>query len=259
VAEISVDIVVVSYQCSNILVECVSSLSRQTKVPHNIWVVDNASTDNAAKQVLTTLGTLPNVHCKILPENIFYGPAANVGIDLGTAPYVGVFNNDILVPPGYDQLYWYLWRNPDVGVIGPKLVNTRNLLVGTGVTNTKLYHTVRGMGQPDKPGLYDKVEDVIYVGGSALFFPREVLNKLKERDKYVFDPGFQFYFEDYDCCLRIRQLGYKVQYAPLATLIHHHEASLKHCKVGVGSRMWRNEQHASGLAKFKIKWLGIPT
>jgi GT2 family glycosyltransferase len=126
--------------------------------------------------------------------------------------------------------------------------------VGTGVTQSRSYSTVRGWLHPNSDTAFNEIEDVIYVGGAALFMSRKCLEDIKENGKY-FDEQFDFYFEDFDLALRAQEKGYKVQYCPLSTFIHCHEGSLRECQPGeMGSRDWRHRKHFENRDKFVKKW-----
>lgn len=245
----TIDLVVVSWEAPQLLASCIHSLATNTDMEYtdfNIYIVDN----NSGLETLSFLSKLgKSAHVTFLPENIYYGPALNIGIAQGEGEFVAIFNNDIVVPPGYCVLFQYLQEHPEVGVIGPKLITPEGRIIGVGVTDRRIRHRDRGTTLMDGPGVYPEVEDVVYVGGSAMFFPRKALEELKDKDGFYFDPQFTFYYEDFDICLRLEQMGYKVQYCPEATLTHVHQGTLPW-----KGREWRVDRYRENLPKFEAKW-----
>jgi GT2 family glycosyltransferase len=201
----------------------------------------------------------PDVTVLLLRGNLGYGEAANRAIAMGTNPFVAVLNNDIIATKGYCSVIEYMQEHPDVGLVGPKLVDYDNKIVGTGVTDSRLYMRPRAWKEPNRDDLLCDVEDVLYVGGSVMFLRRDMLEKVKLSDGVYFDPQFTFYFEDFDMGLRCKEAGFRVQYVPLATMTHKHEGSLAAISPRAGedvkgSRPWRNKQHEENKKRFVAKW-----
>jgi GT2 family glycosyltransferase len=248
------DIVVVSYLSHELLDLCIKSILDNSSHPFTLYIVDNASNEETKDVIKRYSTSNSNIVPIMLDTNIGYGAAANIGIGAGSNDTVAILNNDIILPKGWENLSTYLLEHPNVGVIGPKLVNYKNQIVGAGVIESKDYHTVQGWLIPNADNVLSEIQDVIYVGGSALFMSRKFLEDIKENGQY-FDEQFDFYFEDFDIALRAKKKNYKVQYCPICTLIHKHEGSLMYCSPnGIGGRHWRNKKHWDNLEKFKKKY-----
>jgi GT2 family glycosyltransferase len=57
-------------------------------------------------------------------KNKGFGSAMNVGIRAAKGKYVLIFNPDIIVAPeALEKLFAYMEANPEVGIVGPKLLN----------------------------------------------------------------------------------------------------------------------------------------
>ncbi len=136
-------VVVVSYRCSEVLDECLTSLNaNRADVDMEVEVVDNASGDDTADMsrrhawVTTTA----------LDENLGFAKANNQAMDRARGRAVLVLNPDTVVPPGalracLDEL----WRNPSVGLLTPRLVEGAQTQNHHPVVTLVLHaHGVRG-------------------------------------------------------------------------------------------------------------------
>lgn len=238
-----VDLIIINYNTLGYLKKCLSSIKEYTKLPYRIIVVDNGSTDGS-KNYLKNYSDIRVISNK---SNRGYGQACNQGILAGNSQYIVLLNSDIEVTSGWLEPLVELAKEEDVAVVGPKMVNENNLIVGAGVTSVKDDFKPRGWKEPDGQGVYNTQEDVISVGGACYLIKRELLPILS-----LFDEGYFFYFEETDYSLRVREKGYRVVYCPDSRIIHHHEGSLK--EGDYYGRMKRNKYFAESRKRFYNKW-----
>ncbi len=78
-------------------------LSRNTRNPFRLIVVDNASPDESADFFESRNSQETPVVVLRNPHNQCYPVSINQGVRVGSAPVVGFLNNDILVGPGWDE------------------------------------------------------------------------------------------------------------------------------------------------------------
>ena len=78
-------------------------LSRNTRNPFRLIVVDNASPDESADFFESRNSQETPVIVIRNPHNQCYPVSINQGVLAGSAPVVGFLNNDILVGPGWDE------------------------------------------------------------------------------------------------------------------------------------------------------------
>ena len=117
---IDVSIVIVSYNARADLERCLSSIDQAPPANAEIIVVDNASADGSP----ATARQRRNVRVIELPSNRGFAAANNVGIRAGSGASVLLLNSDTIVPPGaIDRLREMLIEHPEVGVVGPRLVD----------------------------------------------------------------------------------------------------------------------------------------
>ncbi len=221
-------VVIVTWNVREDLRECLRSLfDNSGAVPMEVIVVDNASQDGTAEMVRAEF---PQVHLIINEQNLGYTKANNQGIRASRGKYVLLLNPDTVVLPGaIEELVAFAESHPEVGIIGPKLLNPDGSIqrsarslpdLGVGLfRNTPL-----GRLFPNNPFVrrylltdfgYDQVREVGWVSGAAMLIRREVLDKIG-----LLDERFWAYCEDVDLCWRAWQAGFKVVFNPLATIIH---------------------------------------
>jgi len=148
--------------------------------------------------------------------------------------YLVVLNPDIECLPGlWDEAVLFMDRNPEVGIMGPKLLN-RDLTVQTSCRrfSTPLTLFIRGIhldGLLDHFGPmqqymmtdfdHESVMDVDWVTGALMIVRREAVARvggMDERYKIA-------YSEDQDWCCRMWRAGWRVCYVPQAKAIHDHQ------------------------------------
>src|SRR4051794_32415703 len=114
-SEALVDVVVVSYNSSSELRDCVESLARQARV--RVTVVDNASADRS----LDTVADLP-IDAVALDQNVGFGQGCNFGWRRGTAPYVLFLNPDARISSeSLRRLVSAIDERPGVGAAAPRI------------------------------------------------------------------------------------------------------------------------------------------
>lgn len=239
-----VDLVIINYNTLSYLKQCIFSIMNNTNYPHQIIVVDNGSTDGSQAY----LHRLPNVKTVLNKENLGYAAACNQGIAAGQGEFVVVLNSDIIVHKGWlTSMVLTAQRDPEIGVVGPKMVNEQGLIVGVGVTELTSECAPRGWLKPDRDDLYNQQEDCYSVGGACYLIRREALKRTG-----AFDENYFFYFEETDLSLRMLEKGYRVVYCPDAKVLHFHEGSLNPDRPD--ERLIRNQYFLESQKRFLAKW-----
>jgi N-acetylglucosaminyl-diphospho-decaprenol L-rhamnosyltransferase len=161
--------------------------------------------------------------------NLGYARAANLGIAATRAPVVLVCNPDTVLAPGSARAVLDTFdAAPDVGVVGPHIVNpdgstypSARTAPGTGVA---VGHAVLGRIAPhnrftrayrQSDAATDEARDVDWVSGAALWFRRTTLDRVGGWDERFF-----MFLEDVDVCREITASGARVRYEPGALVTH---------------------------------------
>jgi len=125
----------------------------------------------------------------------------------------------------FDKMISYMDNDKSVGIAGCRVVKTdgsfdkasrrsfpnlkNSLLHFAGLSSDY------NLNLPD-----DKTSEVDSVMGAFLMIRGETLEKIG-----LLDEAFFMYGEDLDWCMRAKQAGYKVMYAPVTTVVHHKGSS----------------------------------
>src|SRR5215207_3960712 len=107
-------IVIVSWNTARLLENCLASiLANSPTSPFEIWVVDNASTDDSPRMVREKFA---EVHLIESHENVGFARANNQAIQRCSGKYILLLNPDTLVRAGALQaLVDFLDKHPEAG------------------------------------------------------------------------------------------------------------------------------------------------
>jgi N-acetylglucosaminyl-diphospho-decaprenol L-rhamnosyltransferase len=222
-------IVIVSYNTCDDLARCLESLTEHPPAtPHEIVVVDNASTDDSVAMVRRRW---PAVRVIPLGENRGFSAANNVGIrETGATDsrLVLLLNSDTVVPAGaLDTLIDRFDAIPDVAIAGPRLVDAEGrpeLSFGAmpgpfsearqkrlGAAYSRGHErAVRRVQQ-----LTSKEHCPDWVSGACM-----LVSRIDAEKAGLLDERYFMYLEDADFCAAVRALGWRVLFTPAATIVH---------------------------------------
>lgn len=222
-------IVIVSYNVRDDLSRCLDSLSgHPPATPHEIVVVDNASTDGSAAMVRERW---PTVQVVVLAENRGFSVANNVGIRATAergSRLVLLLNSDTIVPEGaIDALIDRFDAVPDVAIAGPRLVdaNGRPELSFGAMPGPFSEARQKRLGAAYDRGVAGAVRRVERLT-SAERFPDWVsgacmlVSRIDAEKAGLLDERYFMYLEDADFCAAVRALGWRVMFTPAASIVH---------------------------------------
>ena len=118
---IDLSIVIVNWNTKDLLLQCIQTI-QQTTLEHSveIIVVDNASVDGSAEAARR----LPKVTVLCNENNLGFAAANNQGIRFSTGKYVCLVNSDVeVLELCLDRMCKYMDEHPEVGLLGPKVLN----------------------------------------------------------------------------------------------------------------------------------------
>jgi hypothetical protein len=222
-AEVDLSIIIVAWNVRDLVLDCLASIrDARLEVSHEILVVDNGSRDGTAAAVREQF---PDVQRICLPENVGFAAGNNHGLLKMSGRYACLLNSDtIVLPGGLEKCVRYLDLHPDVGVVGPQLLNpdrTKQNCIHNSpsllseVVSQSLLRRLLPRRYPSKLVDYAEPIEVDAVLGACLFVRREVVQQAGLLDEEYF-----FFLEETDWCERIRRKGYRVVHVPDARVIH---------------------------------------
>jgi GT2 family glycosyltransferase len=221
-------VIVINYNAGPMLRDCLLSLAGQLRHRDEVLVIDNNSSDGSDRDLEGTCPGLSVVHS---PRNLGFAAAVNLGTATTSSGYVLLLNPDARLAPGaLDIAITHLEENPDVGILGGRVVLPDGRVDPSShrsfKTPTTYFYKFTGLTAmfPRSPrfGRYylsyiDKhaVADVDAVVGAFMLVRRSLIDQMGPMDETFF-----MYCEDEDWCWRAKQHGSRVVYHP-GVVVHH--------------------------------------
>jgi GT2 family glycosyltransferase len=229
-ASCDLSIVIVTWNTRELVLDCLASLhAAKLALRHEVLLVDNGSGDGTAEAVRRQF---PEVTVISLPENRGFAAGSNQGLLKMNGRHAVLLNSDtIVLPDQLERCVRYLDAHPDVGVVGPLLLNpdrTRQNSVHnvptlfSEIVSQSLLRRLRPSRYPSRAHLHREPIEVEAVLGACMFVRGEVVHEVGPLDEDYF-----CFLEETDWCHRIRRRGWKVVHVPDACVIHLHGASSK--------------------------------
>jgi len=223
-------IIITSYKNPELLKVCIDSIKKNySGDDYEIIVADSATEENTETIIREDY---PEIKFLASQENIGFSGTVNKGLEITQGKYLLILNGDIIVKKdAIEKLLDYISSHPDVGIVGPQLLNFNETLQPSTfrfyTPITIVYRrTFLGKFSFAKKHLnkflmtdfdHKSTREVDWVMGSSLMISRQAVEKVG-----VMDHQFKLYFEDTDWCRRFWENGYKVIYLPSAQMYHYH-------------------------------------
>jgi len=209
-------IIIVNWNTSGLLRQCLNSIfDTGSRFSFEIIVVDNASSDDSVSMVEADF---PSVILIKNTQNMGFAPANNQGMSIARGRYFMLLNSDTIVLPGaLDALMQVADAHPDVGVIGPQLLNMDHTVQESWSSFPSLLSELLGRNFRVSRPISDvpHAHDVDWVGGACMLVRTKTVQDVGQLDSDYF-----FYSEEMDWCYRIRRKNWKIWYLTSAQ-IHH--------------------------------------
>ena len=233
-----VSIIIVSFNTCQLLDDCLASVLRETNRPHEIIVVDNASTDDSLEMLQTKY---PNVQLICNHGNAGFAKANNLGLGLAEGKYMLLLNPDTIILDGaIDRLVSFMEHHPEAGICSPKNVGADyelqlNCDYFPSLWNIFVEYARLGCLFPRRRIFnltmmrhwnYDGIREVERVTGCSLLLRRELFDAIGD-----LDDNFFMYFEETDYCYRAQKRGFKTFFYPESVILHYGGQSAKAGKL----------------------------
>jgi GT2 family glycosyltransferase len=225
-----VSVVIPSFNDRDYLRRCLRSILEHTQgIEYEVIVVDNASGDGSPEMVAAEF---PQVTLLRRADNAGFAVAVNQGIRAARGDLLLLLNSDAMftsnaLPP----MHHYLQAHPEVGVLGPKLLDDDGSLqlscrrfpgFATAFFNRYSLATRLFPKNPISTRYlmtnfdHNSIAEVDWVSGACMMLPRQALDRIGLLDERYF-----IYIEDVDLCQRAHRAGYEVVYFPEVAVLHH--------------------------------------
>ncbi len=221
----AVAVTLVTFDSARWIGTCLDALAKQTHLPAEVVVLDNASRDESA-----ALAAAHPLVSRVLrePVNIGFAAGQNRAIAATVSGWVLVLNPDAFLTATFiEQLLLRAESGGRLGALCGKLRRAADdgspiepaLLDSTGMVVTREFrHLDRGAGEPDR-GQFECEQMVFGASGAAALFSRQMLEDVRIEGE-IFDEHFFAYREDADLAWRAQLLGWDCLYVPGAVGYH---------------------------------------
>lgn len=210
-----------------LLQRCIDSILTLTDYDnYEIVIVDNQSSERETLEYLSQVVADPRVRVLVYDQPFNYSALNNYAADETSGELVGLVNNDIeVISPGWlREMAGHAMRT-EIGAVGAMLYYPDNtiqhagVILGIGGVAGHMYggHPRDYIGQMGRAQL---TQSLSAVTAACLLIRRSVFEEAGGLDE-----SLRVAFNDVDFCLRVRQLGYRNLWTPLAELYHHESAT----------------------------------
>lgn len=243
-----VSIVVINFNgkkyLGNILDDCISSILNSEYNRFEVLFVDNGSSDGSIGHVKGLFGSDDRIRIISLGRNYGTTKAKNEGIKASKGDMIFILNNDIILKKEtLLKLVEVMKSDPDIGIIGPKLISPSGEIQSEGESFSELLSLLNIIS----PSLWEKnnkmetkklgdLNVVDWLVGAALMVRRDMVMKLN-----LYDEDYFMYAEETDLAYRAKKAGYKVACLTTCEAIHYGDATARHFSVWKSDLLARNE------------------
>lgn len=217
-----VDIVILNHNGKRFLDECLTSVLQSTYKKKQVYLLDNASTDDDVNYVIQKY---PEV--KIIQNRFNNGYCAAYNLAFRRCPgeYIICLNNDVTVAPNWiEGMVNLAESDQQIAAIQPKILSYQNpnefeyAGASGGMYDVFGYPFLRGRVfthlEKDN-GQYNNVAQVFWTSGAAMFLRKSALSV-----SGLLDVTIVHHMDEIDLCWRLRMAGFKLYVQP-NSVIHH--------------------------------------
>jgi len=241
------DVIILTWDNLEITKKCIESFLENTKIPTRLIVIDNNSNDGT-KEYISFLksSSIHKVEVVLNTENKGFVGGMNQGLELSTAPYVCLANNDLIFTKNWlSEVISVFEKDRAIGVLNP---NSNNLdskpAKGVSLADYSL-HLMRS-----KKGVFVEMPFCI---GFCMVIKRDVINIVGGLSE-EFQPLF---FEDTDYSLKAKDAGFLIGMASASYVWHTEHASVD--KLGSQKKVYFQRSKKAFLKKWgktlRVAWV----
>jgi GT2 family glycosyltransferase len=217
----SVAIVILNYNGRHYLEKFLPNIIRYSQ-GYQIWVADNASTDQSIEWLN---GKYPELKTLVISENKGYAGGYNEALNRISSDYYILLNSDIEVTENWiEPVIALMESDTKIAACQPKIrafdLPTHFEYAGAagGYMDYLGYPFCRGRifdTREEDLGQYDDEKDVFWATGACLFIRATAFHEAKG-----FDESFFAHMEEIDLCWRLLNMQYRITYCGKSVVYH---------------------------------------
>jgi hypothetical protein len=223
-------IIIVNWNTNDLLFDCLGSLYSDLSIDQDsleVIVIDNNSSDKSVEMVRNNFNLVKLIVNK---KNVGFATANNQGLCIASGKIIILLNSDTIMHSETLYKIKEFMENLDpLSAVGPMLLNKDGSIQNSThefpslINQTirafnfhKLFPNSKFFGKEFMTYWDHKdIKIVDYVAGACLCATKATFNKVG-----MLDERFFMYAEEMDWCLRLKKIGGKVYYFPLAKITH---------------------------------------
>jgi GT2 family glycosyltransferase len=231
-----VSLVVLNWNGSSFVKECIDSLMKLDYSEVEIIVVDNGSTDSS----LDVLGSISGITLIRNAANLGYAGGNNAGFPHAHGEFVATINNDIVVDPAWlTEPVALLEKDPAIGIVGSRQMNyfTRDTVdaLYSYLHPSMVFFQEAFREKFDAISQVKGARQVLGASGASALYRKKMLDELGGFDESLFA-----YHEESDLCMRAFLSGWKCVYVPSAVAFHRRSVTFNRVKPAMFYYQTRN-------------------
>ena len=233
-----ISFVIVTYNSEDYIDACLQSIQKEmSDQKHEIIIIDNAS----PRRLPDLDSKYSNVTLIRNRLNRGFAVANNMGIEAAKGNILWLLNPDTILVEGCANQAMICFKDPDVGIVGNRLINPDGSLQKSVFANVSLLNElVKALALPGLamsvlnrfPRFKKRIEKVRgchqdfsdlhgpafvpMVIGASMIVKRMMIDEIG-----LFDARYFMYLEEADLCFRAHKFGWRVLYCPESTVIHY--------------------------------------
>lgn len=209
----SISTIILNWNGGEITLECLNSLSKQSRKPDEIIVVDNGSSDGSNKLIKAKF---PDIKMIELPKNLGFAGGVNVGIKASKSDFVMLLNNDATCEPTCIEALLKTAEEHDADITQAVILTDS----GKKIDSIGDVYTMWGLphpGQRNESSSRIPKEDrqIFSASGGASMYKKSLFDEVG-----VFDEMFFAYYEDVDISMRSQLRGKRIWLSSKAIVQH---------------------------------------
>jgi GT2 family glycosyltransferase len=211
---------------------CIRTIIGNTfNITYEILVVDNASDDGSVDLIRKNF---PEVVLTINSERFGFAKNNNINLRKSSGRYLMLLNDDTLVQNGsLDVAIQYMDDNPDIGMIGCKMINPDGTFQPT---SARRFPTLSSTLFSES-GLRWRLRKLFPSDGNTtreIDLPQEsgmIMRKTVLDTVGLLDERFFMFGEGADFCRRVKRAGWKIMFLPDCRIIHFGDVTNKRASL----------------------------
>jgi len=232
---VKVSVIFVNYKSLRLIKKAIFSIiDNKTGVSYEIIVSDNSAQPKNESTLKKLSEKIKYIRNKI---NVGYGMGINKAAREARGEYLFILNPDTVVEKGtIDILVRFLDRDTKAGIVAPLLTDFKGKVYQQGVTELTPKKAIFVLSFINKLFPNNKLsreyfikdwnekttKEADVVPGTAFMMRRSLFEKVGGFDEKIF-----LFFEEFDLCRRVKNMGKKLYIIPQAKVKHHWGESTK--------------------------------